>query len=257
MKNPTLASPRFPLLLLCALTALATACGNDNGGSTPPANEQPGTVPEVIVTIAAGASSRAADAFGENPLVVQRGTKVTWVNNDAVAHTATSNTGLWNSGSIPPGGSYSHVFSDPGDFAYSCTIHPQMQGTLRVQGESPGTAPTPTPAPQPTVTPSPAPTTTPSPSPSPAPTVTVNISAGSSTRTSDAFGTNPLIISKGTTVTWVNNDTLPHTTTSGTGVWSSGTLEPGSSFSRLFDSAGTFPYACGIHPNMTGVIMVE
>ncbi len=60
-------------------------------------------------------------------------------------------------------------------------------------------------------------------------------------------------------MTWVNNDTVPHTATSDTGVWDSGTLNPGQSFSFTFNDAGTFPYHCAIHgaASMSGTIVVE
>lgn len=57
----------------------------------------------------------------------------------------------------------------------------------------------------------------------------------------------------GTTVTWTNQDGLPHTTTSGTpgdetGVWTSDFLQRGDSFSFTFDQPGTFQYFCKVHP---------
>jgi hypothetical protein len=73
-----------------------------------------------------------------------------------------------------------------------------------------------------------------------------------------AYGTNPLVISAGTVVTWTNNDTMPHTATSDTGAFDSSTLAPGQSFSFTFATAGTFPYHCTIHgaQSMSGVIQV-
>jgi len=61
----------------------------------------------------------------------------------------------------------------------------------------------------------------------------------------------------GTTVTWKNQDSVAHTTTSDTGVWGSGNLTTGASFSFTFTRAGTFHYHCMIHPNMMGTIVVQ
>jgi plastocyanin len=60
---------------------------------------------------------------------------VTWTNNDTIVHTATSTTGVWDSGAIPPGGSFSRVFAERGSFPYFCTIHGAvaMSGTVVVQ----------------------------------------------------------------------------------------------------------------------------
>ena len=73
-----------------------------------------------------------------------------------------------------------------------------------------------------------------------------------------SFGPDEITVAAGTTVTWVNDeDAVPHTATSEDGVWDSGTLQPGDSFSFTFDVPGTYPYFCAIHPSMTATIVVE
>lgn len=66
------------------------------------------------------------------------------------------------------------------------------------------------------------------------------------------FAFNPLTvsISKGTTVTWTNSDSAPHTVTSVSGAFDSGRLNQGSTFSYTFNQAGTFEYECTIHPSI-------
>jgi len=85
------------------------------------------------VTIPAGAQSLGNRAYVPDDLTVATGTTVTWSNNDAIAHTSTSNTSGWNSGTIAPGGRFSFTFQTPGTYAYHCTIHPGMVGTVVVQ----------------------------------------------------------------------------------------------------------------------------
>lgn len=68
-------------------------------------------------------------------------------------------------------------------------------------------------------------------------------------------------INVGDTVKWTNNDSVAHTSTSGTGgaangTWNSGSLSAGQSYSRTFNAEGTFDYFCSIHPSMTGTIIV-
>lgn len=63
---------------------------------------------------------------------VSVGARVTWTNDDALAHTATANDGTFDSGNIPAGGSYSFTFDTAGTYAYTCTYHPQMTGTIVV-----------------------------------------------------------------------------------------------------------------------------
>jgi plastocyanin len=89
--------------------------------------------------------------------------------------------------------------------------------------------------------------------------VTVIIPEGAMGMGSQAYGSNPLVVPVGTTVIWVNKDTISHTSTSDTGVWDSGQLVPGQSFSYTFASPGTYPYHCSIHgaASMSGVVQVN
>ena len=62
----------------------------------------------------------------------------------------------------------------------------------------------------------------------------------------------------GDTVTWTNKGSAPHTTTSDImGVWDSGSMGPGGTFSHTLTTAGEYPYHCQIHLGMTGTIVVE
>jgi len=98
---------------------------------------------------------------------------------------------------------------------------------------------------------------TPAPVISSGPTVTANIPAGASALRTAAFGTNPLVVSLGTTVVWQNNDTIAHTSTSKSTGWNSGPIAPGQSFRFTFTSPGTFDYFCTIHPDMLGTVTVQ
>jgi plastocyanin len=72
-------------------------------------------------------------AFATSTLTIPKGTTVTWQNSDGVPHTATSDSGAWDSGNIPPGGSKSVTFNTVGAFPYHCTVHPMMTATIVVQ----------------------------------------------------------------------------------------------------------------------------
>ena len=72
-----------------------------------------------------------------------------------------------------------------------------------------------------------------------------------------SFSPKDVTIKKGTTVTWTNQDSVIHTATSDTGVFDSGNLSQGQSFSYTFSTAGTFPYVCTPHAaNMKATIVV-
>ena len=75
--------------------------------------------------------------------------------------------------------------------------------------------------------------------------------------TNFSFGPALMTVAKGTTVTWQNYDNVAHTATSNSGAWNTGTISPGGSGSIKFDTTGTFPYYCAVHPMMTGTIVVQ
>jgi len=66
-------------------------------------------------------------------LTVGRGDTIVWKNEDPIPHTVTADKGGFDSGSIAPGQSWRYVARRPGDYAYHCTFHPNMHGTLRVK----------------------------------------------------------------------------------------------------------------------------
>jgi len=66
-----------------------------------------------------------------------------------------------------------------------------------------------------------------------------------------------LTVKPGTTVTWVQDSTMPHSISGKAGGLRSNTLNRGQQFSHTFDQAGRFDYMCGLHPSMKGSILVE
>jgi len=71
------------------------------------------------------------------------------------------------------------------------------------------------------------------------------------------FNPPTLSIAAGTKVTWVNEDSSPHTVTDKGKVFRSAGLDTKDSFSYTFESPGEFTYFCTIHPMMTGKIVVK
>lgn len=71
-------------------------------------------------------------AFADPVIRIKAGQQITWTNQDSVAHTVTSDQGLWDSGNIEPGKSYSVTMDKPGQYSYHCSIHPFMTGTIIV-----------------------------------------------------------------------------------------------------------------------------
>jgi plastocyanin len=71
--------------------------------------------------------------FQPESLTVARGDTVVWVNKDLVPHTATSETGSFDSQTILAEKSWRLTATKKGEFAYICTFHPTMKAMLHVK----------------------------------------------------------------------------------------------------------------------------
>jgi plastocyanin len=75
-----------------------------------------------------------------------------------------------------------------------------------------------------------------------------------------AYFPSQIRVRQGMTVEWINCEPggfSPHTATSDAGAWDSGVLQPEDRYSRIFTTAGTFPYHCTPHPDMVATVVVE
>ncbi len=70
------------------------------------------------------------------------------------------------------------------------------------------------------------------------------------------YSPDTLEVSVGDTVTWTNEDGTEHTVTDEGGAFGD-SLGSGDRFEFTFDEAGTYSYFCGIHPDMTGEVVVS
>ena len=99
------------------------------------------------------------------------------------------------------------------------------------------------------------------------PSVTLNIPEGASVQGNPSYEPDPLTITAGDAVEVSNQDTVPHTVTSGTGPEDA---ESGSQFdTSIIDAgataqvdtaslaAGDYPYYCSVHPYMLGTMTVQ
>jgi len=73
-----------------------------------------------------------------------------------------------------------------------------------------------------------------------------------------SFGPATLTVPVGTTVTWINQDDVPHNVVSTDGKdIKSPVLDTDQKFSYTFTKAGTYDYYCKIHPMMTAKVIVQ
>src|ERR671921_57922 len=151
-----------------------------------------------------------AGDFVPGELTVDVGQSVTFVNIHSDEHTATGSG--FDTGIIPDeGGMATVVLDTPGTFPYACQIHPEMTGVIRVRDENGVVPETQTTSQE-----------------VPADATIVRI-------VNLAFDPAEVTIPTGTAVSWINDDSVPHTVTSSDGVFDSGIFDPGASFTWSFD----------------------
>lgn len=71
-----------------------------------------------------------------------------------------------------------------------------------------------------------------------------------------AFSPSYVEIPAGGSVSWYNAGGAPHTVTSTSGAFDSGTISPGGGYGVTLTVPGTYSYYCAIHPSMGGTIVV-
>ena len=126
---PTRRLAMWIAFLSTAAIFAVTACGGRSSSPTGPSNPTPSA--DVTVTIQ---GVRGSQSFAPNPVTMRAGQTIAWRNGDAISHTATGDSGGFNTG-IVAGGSVSSpiTMSTAGAFTYHCSIHPEMIGSITVQ----------------------------------------------------------------------------------------------------------------------------
>jgi plastocyanin len=111
--------------------------GAGGGHGAAPVPPPPDTPPaDATPSQPAGPVTRAGMrnmAFTPARIEIAVGGTVEWTNNDPLAHTVTANDRSFDSGLIQPGGKWSHTFTAPGTYDFSCTPHPFMKGVVIVR----------------------------------------------------------------------------------------------------------------------------
>ena len=135
---------RSVILLLCGLALLGlSACGGSSSSPSQAAS-QPASGPASQPAGSAGAVCAAVDsgavtvdiegnAYSPDPVTAAVGQAIQWTNADAVPHTATLDDGDCGTATIDAGATLGLVFNVAGTYAYHCTVHPEMKGTIEVE----------------------------------------------------------------------------------------------------------------------------
>ncbi len=130
----------LPVLVVLAL-ALAACGGGDDSSPTDTVTEttsEAGSESGANSDAPSGDAVRSAKveivdfAYDPDPVTVEEGGKVTWINRDSDPHTATAEDGSFDTGTLEEGKLKSESFKEPGTYSYICSIHPDMKGSVEV-----------------------------------------------------------------------------------------------------------------------------
>lgn len=85
--------------------------------------------------------------------------------------------------------------------------------------------------------------------------VTISIAANAG---ANSYSPSPDTVTVGQTVSWKNNDSATHTSTADGMAWNTGNIAPSATSTPIaMNTQGSFPYHCGLHPSMTGILVVQ
>lgn len=124
---------RLSLALLIPVALAVAACDSKNSTGIIGRDSITTPNPPAGVVYAENFQFRPAN------VTITAGQSVSWSNNSSAVHNVTADDGSFASGAIAVangelgGGSFTHRFETAGTFAYHCSIHPQMTGTVVVQ----------------------------------------------------------------------------------------------------------------------------
>ena len=221
------------------------------------------------IAILAGAAVQGSPDYDPDPAQVPAGNTIVWDNQDTVPHTSTSGTGpqdpnsaqLFDTGIVNGGEESTPVelqgATEGQSIPYYCIVHPYMTAELTISAAEQGGG---------------------GGAPSGNATggggdaaagggPTINILEGAAVQGSPDYDPEELTATAGAQINVVNEDTVPHTVTSGTGP-----QDPNSA--QLFDTSiinggesatlslaqvtpGQYDYYCIVHPYMTGKLVVQ
>jgi plastocyanin len=113
-----------------AAVALLSIAGCGRSAATKPSRPTPNTMLQPKIVENPGGEPDAW--YRPNPIRVRVGQAITWTNNDADLHDVTADDGTFASGTLAAGGTFRWVPRRVGTYRYSCTLHPEMHGTVIV-----------------------------------------------------------------------------------------------------------------------------
>jgi plastocyanin len=133
--HSALLSPTAGLVLALALAVGGCgSAGPSSSSSAAPSSSTTASHPATTPPTKKAARVAISNfAYTPKTITVRAGTKITWINHDSTAHTATAANHVFDTGTINPGTSRSITVTKAGSYQYICSFHPFMHGTIIVR----------------------------------------------------------------------------------------------------------------------------
>jgi plastocyanin len=119
-----------PALLVLAIGMVAS-CSN-SGSTTPSTTPTPTPNANFAAVHVPSSGGYGPSSFVPSAVTVPVGGSVDWSNGDSIEHHPFANDGSWNA-DLPAGSDATVTFNTAGTYAYHCSIHPTMTGTITVK----------------------------------------------------------------------------------------------------------------------------
>jgi len=113
-------------------TAILTACSAPfiGGGDCSPKGGSTGTASQVLKVVS---DSKTVGAYNPKTITITSGQAIEWAWEDTGnPHSVTAENGSFDSCLQKAGYTFVVSFATPGTYAYKCSIHPDMKGTVNV-----------------------------------------------------------------------------------------------------------------------------
>ena len=122
-------------LLVVALFGVGACGGGDDNPAVDTAGGSSTSTTSAAKSAAASGDKVEIKGFAFNPkdVTVKVGATVTWTHADDASHTVTADDDSFKSETLSRGDTFTHTFDKAGTFAYHCSIHSTMTGSVVVQ----------------------------------------------------------------------------------------------------------------------------
>jgi len=131
-----------PVLIVVSLAFAACGSDSEEDATGPGSTAETTAEPSESAAAPSGEAQRSEKveivefAYSPDPITVQAGGKVIWLNQDTAPHTATADDGSFDTGTLERGKLKAETFKEAGSYPYFCEIHPTMHGTVEVVDEN-------------------------------------------------------------------------------------------------------------------------